>query len=129
MSCGTEFMDEEPQMCCSGRDCGCHGMPIDPIICSEHCYYSLPFMKHLYLKWFDIKDKLPNNTDLHSKLHKDSAIEVIIRYEYYVVGFDDTAKEKISTAYYVPTRNIFETDEGIPISNVTHFMYLPKSPL
>jgi len=26
------------QMCCSGRDCGCIGMPVDPPVCSEKCY-------------------------------------------------------------------------------------------
>ena len=25
----------EPQYCCSGRDCGCHGAPIDPPICGD----------------------------------------------------------------------------------------------
>jgi hypothetical protein len=38
MVCGTKFMGPEPRMCCSGRDCGCMGLPIDPIICSEECY-------------------------------------------------------------------------------------------
>ncbi len=41
MVCGTEFLGEEPQVCCSGRECGCMGMPIDPIICSEKCYNEL----------------------------------------------------------------------------------------
>jgi len=36
--CGEEFQGEEPKMCCSGHMCGCLGMPIDPIICSEECY-------------------------------------------------------------------------------------------
>lgn len=35
--CGTEWMGEPPQMCCSGRDCGCMGRPIDPVICSKEC--------------------------------------------------------------------------------------------
>jgi hypothetical protein len=43
MVCGEEFKGEEPEMCCSGRDCGCMGVPIDPIICSEECYNKLPF--------------------------------------------------------------------------------------
>jgi hypothetical protein len=43
MVCGEEFKGEEPKMCCSGRDCGCMGMPIDPICCSEECYNKLPF--------------------------------------------------------------------------------------
>jgi hypothetical protein len=41
MVCGEIFMGPEPKMCCSGRDCGCMGMPIDPIICSEECYNKL----------------------------------------------------------------------------------------
>ena len=45
MVCGQEFEGEEPMMCCSGRDCGCMGMPVDPIICSEECYNNLPFRK------------------------------------------------------------------------------------
>jgi hypothetical protein len=46
MVCGESFQGEEPRTCCSGRDCGCMGMPIDPIICSEECYYNLPHMKN-----------------------------------------------------------------------------------
>ena len=33
--CGKEI---EITMCCSGRDCGCLGLPIDPPVCSEKCY-------------------------------------------------------------------------------------------
>lgn len=36
--CGMKFMGPEPQMCCSGRDCGCMGLPIEPIVCSKECY-------------------------------------------------------------------------------------------
>ena len=35
MVCQTEI---EVQTCCSGRDCGCMGQPIDPPICSDNCY-------------------------------------------------------------------------------------------
>ena len=28
-------------MCCSGRECGCMGMPVDPIVCSKECYNKL----------------------------------------------------------------------------------------
>ena len=38
MVCGENYIDDEPQMCCSGRDCGCMGMPIDPLVCSPECY-------------------------------------------------------------------------------------------
>lgn len=41
MVCHTEFIGDEPQMCCSGRDCGCMGMPTDPIVCSTECYDKL----------------------------------------------------------------------------------------
>lgn len=47
MVCGTEFEGQEPQMCCSGRDCGCMGLPTEPVICSPECYYNLPHQKHL----------------------------------------------------------------------------------
>ena len=33
----------EPVGCCSGRDCGCMGLPIDPPFCCEKCqeeYYT-----------------------------------------------------------------------------------------
>lgn len=33
--CGTEI---EIKLCCSGRDCGCMGMPIEPPVCSSDCY-------------------------------------------------------------------------------------------
>jgi len=33
--CGTEI---EIQMCCSGHECGCKGMPVDPPVCSNKCY-------------------------------------------------------------------------------------------
>lgn len=39
--CNKEFQGEEPVMCCSGRDCGCMGMPIDPIVCSDECFNKL----------------------------------------------------------------------------------------
>jgi len=38
MVCGSTFESEEPTFCCSGRDCGCLGMPIEPEICSDKCY-------------------------------------------------------------------------------------------
>jgi hypothetical protein len=46
MVCGNEFQGEEPTMCCSGRDCGCMGMPIDPVVCSDECYNNLPMFKN-----------------------------------------------------------------------------------
>lgn len=41
MFCGQTWLGPEPQYCCSGRDCGCMGMPVDPIVCSEECYDNL----------------------------------------------------------------------------------------
>lgn len=38
--CGTSFLGPEPQRCCDGRDCTCLGLPMDPIVCSEECYYT-----------------------------------------------------------------------------------------
>lgn len=35
--CEEEWMGEPPEMCCSGRDCGCMGLPIEPILCSAKC--------------------------------------------------------------------------------------------
>lgn len=31
----------EINTCCSGRDCGCMGMPIEPPVCSDECYDEL----------------------------------------------------------------------------------------
>lgn len=38
MVCGETWMGEEPKMCCNGRECGCMGLPVDPVVCSEECY-------------------------------------------------------------------------------------------
>jgi len=32
----------EPQYCCSGIECGCMGMPVEPCICSKECWASFP---------------------------------------------------------------------------------------
>lgn len=40
MFCKETFLGPEPKMCCNGDMCGCGGMPIDPIMCSEDCYNS-----------------------------------------------------------------------------------------
>lgn len=37
-ACGKQVEvedDYEPQMCCSGRDCGCMGMEVNPVFCDE----------------------------------------------------------------------------------------------
>jgi len=37
--CGKEAPDDyEPPTCCSGYECGCMGMPIEPYICSDKCW-------------------------------------------------------------------------------------------
>jgi len=36
--CGKEFLGDPPVMCCSGRDCGCMGRPIEPVVCSKECF-------------------------------------------------------------------------------------------
>jgi hypothetical protein len=36
--CGTEI---KVQMCCSGRECGCMGLPVEPPVCSDECYDKL----------------------------------------------------------------------------------------
>jgi len=41
MVCQKDFKGEEPEYCCNGRECGCMGMPIEPIVCSEECYNNL----------------------------------------------------------------------------------------
>ena len=42
LTCGTEV---GVNMCCSGRECGCMGMPIDPPFCSEECYKNYKYKK------------------------------------------------------------------------------------
>ena len=46
MVCGSQFEGPVPEMCCSGRDCGCMGMPVDPVVCSQECYNNLPHVKN-----------------------------------------------------------------------------------
>ncbi len=43
--CSTEI---EIQMCCSGSDCGCMGLPIDMPVCSQKCEREA--LKHAYFK-------------------------------------------------------------------------------
>ena len=35
--CGKPVHDYEPEFCCSGRDCGCMGAPMEPCTCSVEC--------------------------------------------------------------------------------------------
>ena len=35
--CNEEINNYEPEMCCSGIECGCLGLPINPPVCSTEC--------------------------------------------------------------------------------------------
>lgn len=35
--CNRPVDDYDPKPCCSGRDCGCMGMPTEPCLCSKEC--------------------------------------------------------------------------------------------
>lgn len=35
MKCGTPVPDYEARYCCSGRECGCYGLPLEPPLCEE----------------------------------------------------------------------------------------------
>lgn len=35
ISCEAEFLGREPDLCCSGSDCGCQGLPIEPPLCEK----------------------------------------------------------------------------------------------
>jgi len=35
--CGKPVPDYEPDYCCSGFECACNGMPIEPCCCSQEC--------------------------------------------------------------------------------------------
>ena len=45
--CGEEI---EVQLCCSGFECGCMGLPVEPPVCSEKCEIE-------YRKQFQKEDK------------------------------------------------------------------------
>lgn len=47
MVCDKSFKGISPGFCCSGRDCGCMGMPIEPIVCSDDCYGKVIRREHL----------------------------------------------------------------------------------
>lgn len=35
--CGNPYLGEEPEICCSGKECGCMGLPVEPLVCSDAC--------------------------------------------------------------------------------------------
>lgn len=39
--CGKPVEDYEPEMCCSGFECGCMGVPTNPCLCSKECSKAL----------------------------------------------------------------------------------------
>lgn len=39
--CRKPVLGYLPEMCCSGRDCGCMGVPTNPCICSDQCATAL----------------------------------------------------------------------------------------
>jgi len=52
----------EPVGCCSGRDCGCMGLPIDPPFCSEKCqkeYYEKKQEHTKLISTYDEEDICP----------------------------------------------------------------------
>lgn len=36
--CGKPVPGYKPKYCCSGRECGCYGEPIEPCVCSSKCW-------------------------------------------------------------------------------------------
>jgi hypothetical protein len=41
MICGKPIPEYIPQYCCDGWECNCHGLPIDPPVCSDQCFDKL----------------------------------------------------------------------------------------
>lgn len=40
--CEAEGCNNEvppPKLCCNNFDCGCQGKPVEPMVCSEECFY------------------------------------------------------------------------------------------
>ena len=56
MKGNCEICDAEIEihLCCSGRECGCMGMPTEPPVCSKKCYDE--FMKKLKEGWEELRD-------------------------------------------------------------------------
>lgn len=100
--CHNLYMGEEPRMCCSGRECGCMGQPIDPMVCSEECYqniqpthdfkngstflYKEDEMKDLISRLNDVNKMLDLHSENHSKfmynqyvIIRDEIIENILK--------------------------------------------------
>lgn len=52
---GCENEIEEPQRCCNGSDCGCYGMPVDPLYCSQRCETEHSIYKRLEIAHEKVK--------------------------------------------------------------------------
>jgi hypothetical protein len=126
MSCNKTYLGEEPKYCCNGKECGCMGMPIEPEVCSAHCYYNL--LVSDYLIWININDKLQHQHYLYGKEHD---INIIVRYEYPIIGFENKNKEVITTVYYNKEQGFYTDyyDFNFNEKYITHYMFLPASPI
>ena len=60
MMCGKDMPDYEPKMCCSGRECGCMGMPTNPPICSDECWDRLMNRRHRWRVKLGVGSELCN---------------------------------------------------------------------
>lgn len=91
--CGQKYHGEEPKGCCSGRDCGCMGLPINgPFVCSKGCYEMLMKKHHQHhpcgARWVRASaSNWPSNwNDLHFRIFND--------------------KEKINTNDFLEVENV-----------------------
>jgi len=54
--CAKDVPDYNPKYCCSGEECSCRGLPIEPPICSDICFCRMiigigkPFFERCYDK-------------------------------------------------------------------------------
>ena len=53
--CEKPVDDYEPKMCCSGFECGCMGLPIEPCVCSIACSDAL--FKYIGMEYEDRRIK------------------------------------------------------------------------
>lgn len=51
MYCGELVPGAIPKYCCTGSQCGCMGLPIEPIVCSKGCYEMLTSSTTNYMKY------------------------------------------------------------------------------
>lgn len=41
MVCDKKYFGHDPEYCCNGRECGCAGQAVEPLVCSDECYDKL----------------------------------------------------------------------------------------